>query len=57
MVNLNLLLFIKVWFVKPFDWLYLDPQTFGDLAIENGLNFEIIGKGENYDFLAKLTFI
>jgi len=49
--------FYKGLVCEPFDWLYLDPQTFGDLAIENGLNFEIIGKGENYDFLAKLTFI
>jgi SAM-dependent methyltransferase len=42
---------------EPFDWLYLDPKTFKELANKNGLSFEVIGTGKNYDYLAKLTII
>ena len=42
---------------EPFNWLYLDSRTFKKIANKNGLNFEIIGAGKNYDYLAKLTVI
>ena len=55
--ELEFTVYYKEWASEPFNWLYLDPSTFKDLANENGFIFEIIGEGENYDFLAKLTLI
>ncbi|MBX2827475.1 MAG: class I SAM-dependent methyltransferase [Flavobacteriaceae bacterium] len=40
---------------EPFDWLYLDPNLFEKLAVENGFNFEVLSHGEHYDYLARLT--
>jgi|TARA_B110000090_G_scaffold169410_1_gene188693 hypothetical protein len=37
--------------------LYLDPKTFKNACSENGLSFEILGEGENFDYLAKLTLV
>jgi SAM-dependent methyltransferase len=39
----------------PFPWLYLDERLFEELANENGLQFEIIARGKNFDYLARLT--
>lgn len=39
---------------KPFDWLYINEDIFEDYCKENGLNLEVIARGENYDYLAKL---
>ena len=39
----------------PFDWLYIDFQTLGLYANENGFNAELISEGKHYDYLAKLT--
>jgi SAM-dependent methyltransferase len=39
----------------PFSWLYLDETLFETAAISNGFTFEILKRGENYDYLAKLT--
>ena len=47
----------KAFKSEPFDWLYLDPKTFKKIANKNGLSFEVIGTGKNYDYLAKLTVI
>ncbi|MDR5590933.1 class I SAM-dependent methyltransferase [Christiangramia sp. SM2212] len=38
-----------------FDWLYIDPERLKISAEQNGFQFEIIEKGENHDYLAKLT--
>jgi SAM-dependent methyltransferase len=40
---------------EPFPWLYLDERLFEELAKENGLHFEMIARGKNFDYLARLT--
>ncbi len=40
---------------EPFPWLYLDEKLFEKLAVENGFRFEILSRGEHYDYLARLT--
>lgn len=39
---------------NPFPWLYLDYPLLEKLATENGLQCELIEKGEHYDYLARL---
>lgn len=39
----------------PFAWLYLDERLFADKAKENGLHFEVVARGENFDYLARLS--
>ncbi len=39
----------------PFEWLYLDERTLEQLCIENNLEFEVVFRGENYDYLARIT--
>ena len=55
--ELKFTVYYKEWASEPFNWLYLDPQTFKNACSENGLSFEILGEGENFDYLAKLTLI
>jgi SAM-dependent methyltransferase len=38
-----------------FPWLYLDEALFKRLAEANGFTFEVLERGENFDYLAKLT--
>jgi SAM-dependent methyltransferase len=45
----------KQWTSKPFDLLYLDENTFKKSCLANGFKFEIVCRGENYDYLAKLS--
>lgn len=40
---------------EPFPWLYLDETLFETAAIANGFSFKIITRGENFDYLARLT--
>ncbi|MAP54579.1 class I SAM-dependent methyltransferase [Altibacter sp.] len=40
-----------------FDWLYLDEELFEEACISNGLHFEIVARGEHYDYLARLTTV
>lgn len=40
---------------KPFDWLYLDEHLFEDACLTNTLTFEVVARGENYDYLARIT--
>ena len=40
---------------ESFEWLYLDENLFEQLCDENNLNFEVISRGDNFDYLAKLT--
>lgn len=40
---------------EPFDWLYVDFETFAIYAEENGFTAELLEEGEHYDYLAKLT--
>ncbi|HZW77430.1 MAG TPA: methyltransferase domain-containing protein [Flavobacteriaceae bacterium] len=37
-----------------FDWLYLGEHLFDLLAEESGFNFEVVERGENFDYLAVL---
>lgn len=39
---------------NPFPWLYLDYILLEKLALENGLQCELIENGEHYDYLARL---
>lgn len=38
-----------------FNWLYLGEHLFDLLAEESGLDFEVVERGENYDYLAVLS--
>lgn len=38
----------------PFQWLYLDATTFANVAVENNFSFDVLKKGEHYDYLAVL---
>jgi len=38
-----------------FDWLYIDEDLFESASLNEGLNFEIISRGDNYDYLARIT--
>lgn len=40
---------------KPFKWLYLDETIFETAASNCSLRFEVLARGENYDYLAKLS--
>jgi SAM-dependent methyltransferase len=39
---------------ESFPWLYLDYNLLEKLALENGLQCQLIVKGEHYDYLARL---
>lgn len=39
----------------PFEWLYLDERTFENVCTLNNLNFEVLLRGNNYDYLARLS--
>lgn len=41
---------------KPFEWLYIDADLFRTIAVKSGFNFEVIARGEHYDYLARLTY-
>tara|TARA_R110002072_G_scaffold108026_2_gene234671 strand:- start:74454 stop:75170 length:717 start_codon:yes stop_codon:yes gene_type:complete len=40
---------------EPFPWLYIDEQRFEQLCLAINLTFEIVARGENLDYLAKLS--
>lgn len=40
---------------EPFDWIYIDYNTFQNAAHANGLNCELITEGKHYDYLARLS--
>lgn len=40
---------------ESFDWLYLDERTFENICTLNNLNFDVIVRGDNYDYLARIT--
>ncbi len=40
---------------KPFPWLYVDADTLGRVAEENGYAVEVVVKGAHYDYLARIT--
>lgn len=40
---------------EPFPWLYLDPDTLGKIAAENGYTVELVAEGEHDDYLARIT--
>jgi len=42
---------------EPFNWLYLDEVIFETATTNCNLTFEVLERGENYDYLAKLTAI
>lgn len=40
---------------EPFEWLYLDFNTFQEVCFENGLHCELIFEGDNFDYLVKIS--
>ncbi len=40
---------------EPFNWLYLGENIFESACIANGLSFEVISRGENFDYLAQIS--
>lgn len=40
---------------ESFEWLYLDERTFKDICTLNNLNFEVIARGSNFDYLARIN--
>jgi len=40
---------------EPFPWLYIDADTLKDMALKNGYEVEVVGEGEHYDYLARIT--
>ncbi len=42
---------------EDFPWLYLDYNTLQNIAINNGLQCQMIHEGKHYDYLAKLSVI
>ena len=40
---------------EPFGWLYLDERTFENICNLNDLSFEVIARGDNFDYLARVT--
>lgn len=39
-----------------FPWLYMDERTFENVCTTNDLHFEVVARGDNFDYLARLTF-
>lgn len=39
---------------KSFSWLFIDESRFKEKSLEAGFTFEVVVKGDNYDYLAKL---
>lgn len=42
---------------ETFEWLYLDERTFKDICTLNALNLEVIERGENFDYLGRITLL
>ncbi len=42
---------------ESFEWLYIDEMLFKTITEESGFQFEIEERGENYDYLAKLSVL
>ena len=40
---------------SSFPWLYMDEALFKRLAEANGFTFEVVERGENFDYLARLS--
>lgn len=40
---------------EPFNWLYLDEHIFESACLAMDLNFEVIERGEHFDYLARLV--
>ncbi len=55
--ELEFIIHYKSWTSQTFDWLYLDENTFKNACLKNGFSFSIISRGENFDYLAKLTLL
>lgn len=41
---------------EPFPWLFIDEDLFREYASQAGFNFEVLKRGENHDYLARLSF-
>jgi len=53
--ELEFIMHYKNWSSEPFNWLYLDESLFNNSCRENGFNSNVIFRGENFDYLAKLS--
>jgi len=39
---------------EKFPWLYIDENRFEQLCTQNGLQFKVLARGDNFDYLAQL---
>jgi len=53
--ELSYFIHYKEWTSEPFAILYLDEKLFESICDECGMKFEIIERGEHFDYLARLT--
>ncbi|MEM7087624.1 MAG: class I SAM-dependent methyltransferase [Bacteroidota bacterium] len=42
---------------EKFPWLYIDENRFAQLCIQNGFQFEVLTRGDNFDYLARLKIL
>lgn len=38
-----------------FEWLYIDENLFETICTDNKINFEVVARGSNFDYLARIT--
>ena len=53
--ELDFTMHYKGEFTEVFPWLYLDEAIFETACQAAGLHFEVVTRGENYDYLARLS--
>ena len=55
--ELQFVMHYKNWTSDSFDWLYLDEKRFKAVCAKNDLSFKIVSRGNNFDYLAKLSLL
>ena len=40
---------------EPFSWLFIDPETLREQAVQHGFHCDVLVRGPHYDYLARLT--
>ncbi|MCW5520683.1 class I SAM-dependent methyltransferase [Aureitalea sp. L0-47] len=53
--ELDFIISYKGQSTPPFPWLYLDERLLEEYTTQAGFEFEIVVRGENFDYLARLT--
>lgn len=53
--ELEFKMYYKGQSTEPFPWLYLDEHIFETACRAAGLHFEVVARGDHYDYLARLS--